>query len=292
MLLLALLIAPFLLPAKAEAQTRILIDCPSGPLCNQFASGHIDAVGTARLALGRHRGGSGKCLFLVLENSADGAIIRSVIAPNGTVYRAANSAVQVNPHRLLAGTLCSSIRRPQTASRYSGSSFPNTLSLSAAPLPAGESQTVGAPRMSTLSRVLLLALLNAPFGLLPLKAEAQTRIFIDCSSGTPCEEEVLGHIDAVGTARLPWVAALAVPANVCLQIFRDSSDVAIASSVIAPNGPVYRSMSNSTVQISFTPIAGWYTIQLDTPPPNREQIFSFLFRLAPLSSCGTTTPGR
>jgi len=150
----------------------------------------------------------------------------------------------------------------------------------------------GAP---TMGRLVLLALLTAPFFLLSQKAEAQTRILISCPSGPPCSERVLGHIDAVGTARLPWVATVAVPANVCFQVHRDSagsSDGPVIRSVIAPNGTVYRATESTAIQIN-TGVAGWYTVQLDTPPPNREQIFNYSFEfLQSPPPCFVGAPGR
>jgi len=140
-----------------------------------------------------------------------------------------------------------------------------------------------------MTRLLLLALTVGSLFLPPFEAEAQTRILIDCPSGPPCEEQVLGHIDAVGTARLAWVATVALPANVCLQV-TGSSDGTVVRSVIAPNGTVYR--RNWYLEISPTPVAGWYTIQLDTPPPNREQIFNYTLTLQPTTACGVPAPGR
>jgi len=133
-------------------------------------------------------------------------------------------------------------------------------------------------------RAPLLAFVMGFFFLLaPVGAEAQTRILVDCPTGPPCEQVVLGHIDAVGTARLPWVATVPVPANVCFFVTTSSLDGPAIRSVIAPNGAVQRA-SDAILTVSPT-IAGWYTVQLDTPPPGREQLFNVNVGLVATSRC-------
>jgi hypothetical protein len=125
-----------------------------------------------------------------------------------------------------------------------------------------------------------------------VEAEAQTRMEIDCASGPPCDQTVFGHIDAVGTARLPWVASVAVAANVCFYVLKLSSDGPAIQSVIAPNGTVYRAAANAPARVNPTSMAGWYTVQFDTPPPNREQIFQVQLSQWLTSQCSSATPGR
>jgi hypothetical protein len=102
---------------------------------------------------------------------------------------------------------------------------------------------------------------------------------------------VTGHIDSYGTGRLPWVASVVAPAGVCLYvtgITADSPLSGVLRTVIAPDGTVYRAKS----AIGVTPtIAGWYTIQLDTAPPGREQVFKFAIWFVAAGSC-SSTPGR
>jgi len=132
------------------------------------------------------------------------------------------------------------------------------------------------------SALFLIGLLSA--------AQAQTRVIVPCPEGPHCSTEVSGHIDAFGTARLPWVVSVAAPAGVCLFFQKITSDGPILRSAIAPNGVVFRAVDPNGIQVKET-IAGWYTFQFDTPPPGREQIFrasiTFLF---PANCPGT--PGR
>jgi hypothetical protein len=127
--------------------------------------------------------------------------------------------------------------------------------------------------------------------LFPRDAAAQTRVYIPCPSGPPCSTDVYGHIDAYGTARLPWVVSVIAPAGVCLDAFVISSDSGqyMLGSVIAPDGRVFRT-TNSPLFVSPT-IAGWYTLQFDTPPPGREQIFDVRMYFFPPGGC-VSTPGR
>jgi hypothetical protein len=100
---------------------------------------------------------------------------------------------------------------------------------------------------------------------------------------------VAGHIDAVGPARLPWVATIAVPAGLCLYFTRQSADGLVIRTAIAPDGTVFRSSGPTLI----TPtIAGWYTIQLDSAPPSLEQIFDFEFGFRASGDCNPGTPGR
>lgn len=138
-------------------------------------------------------------------------------------------------------------------------------------------------------RSLLFALLVLPGGSLgATPAAAQTRIFVSCPNGVPCTEVVHGHIDAVGTARLPWVVSLPVSAGVCLIARLESSDTDDIKTIIAPNGVVYR--DTSRVEVSPT-VEGWYTIQIDTLPPGLEQIFEVELSLLATQNC-IPTPGR
>ena len=122
-------------------------------------------------------------------------------------------------------------------------------------------------------------------------ASAQTRVIIPCPSGVPCFIDVPGHIDAFGTARLPWVVSVATPSGVCLSVAKNTSDGPVIRSAIAPDGAVYRTLDGTPIIVRPTK-AGWYTIQLDTPPPGREQIFNFRFQLSAAASCNTGTPPR
>jgi hypothetical protein len=121
-------------------------------------------------------------------------------------------------------------------------------------------------------------------------ADAQSRIYIPCPSGAPCSVLVPGYIDAVGTARLPWVVQVAVPDGFCLWPSFGTHDAMPLRTVIAPNGIVYRRDNAVTLQVAPT-IAGWYTLHYDTLPPGREQIFQINLRLLPAADC-FPTPGR
>jgi len=115
-----------------------------------------------------------------------------------------------------------------------------------------------------------------PFMLAAAPAAAQSRIYI------PCPYEIYGHIDTVGTARLPWVVALAVPADICLWVIRYNGDTDVIKTVIAPDGKVFRPTG---FQVISPTIAGWYTIQIDTPPPGGEQISEMSFQFSEASVC-------
>jgi hypothetical protein len=129
-----------------------------------------------------------------------------------------------------------------------------------------------------------------------LPAGAEPRLTIPCGAGPPCGTTVSAHIDAVFLGvvgmRLPWTASVAVPANLCFVVATGMSDAAVIKSVVAPNGLVYRNRGTGALVIRRTPIAGWYSVVLDSPPPAREQIFSVGFTLFNSSQCATTTIGR
>jgi hypothetical protein len=151
-------------------------------------------------------------------------------------------------------------------------------------------------RRSAGSILPLLTLLAA--ALFSSAASAQSRVIVPCPNGVPCSASTSGHIDAFGPNRLPWVVSVAAPAGVCLSVRRISTDADILRSVIAPNGAVYRVGNNDphpNIYVNPTPIAGWYTVQLDSAPPAIEQIFSFRVDLRPTSEAhcvSYATPGR
>jgi hypothetical protein len=128
-------------------------------------------------------------------------------------------------------------------------------------------------------------------------AAAQSRIYVPCPNGPPCSVNVPGYIDAVGTARLPWVISVAVPAGLCFRPMLSSADAGdaryVLRSVIAPNGIVYRNADANGIRIKDT-IAGWYTIQFDSKPPWREQLVgaNLVFLPGNDPNCSTATPGR
>ena len=120
-------------------------------------------------------------------------------------------------------------------------------------------------------------------------AAAQSRLIIPCS-GFPCEERVNVHIDQFGTDRLPWLASVIVPGGVCFQVDTlVGSDSNVRISVIASHGTVWR--GGNFVEFR-TPVTGWYTVQLDTYPPGREQIATLRLGLKTFSgsSCLLTPP--
>jgi hypothetical protein len=126
-------------------------------------------------------------------------------------------------------------------------------------------------------------------------AAAQTRLFIPCPSGVPCSTEVYAHIDRVSADRLPWVASVIAPSGVCFAALSDSGDSTVRISVIAPNGTVYREgpigQPVYTVVAFRTPVNGWYTVQLDSFPPGREQIATLkLSMLEYAAGCHDTPP--
>jgi hypothetical protein len=126
----------------------------------------------------------------------------------------------------------------------------------------------------------------------PSHAAAQTRLFVPCPSGVPCETDVYGYIDAYGTARLPWVASVIAPAGVCLypEIISGDNGASLLRSIIAPNGTVYRTKD---IGIAVSPtIAGWYTLQFDAVPPTKEQIFQVRIHELPAGNCPNPTPGK
>jgi hypothetical protein len=121
-------------------------------------------------------------------------------------------------------------------------------------------------------------------------AAAQTRLFIPCPSGVPCQTLVYVHIDQFGTTRLPWLASVIAPAGVCFRLDTViAHDANVRISVIAPRGTVYR--GGNFVEFR-TAKNGWYTVQLDTYPPGREQIATLRLELLAYSgsSCLFTTP--
>jgi hypothetical protein len=85
------------------------------------------------------------------------------------------------------------------------------------------------------------------------------------------------------------VVSVATPAGVCLEIFKSTSDGPVLRSAIAPDGAVYRKPEGLRIEINPT-IAGWYTVQLDTPPPGQEQVFEFVFGLDSVTNCLSTPP--
>ena len=122
-------------------------------------------------------------------------------------------------------------------------------------------------------------------------AAAQTRVVLPCDIGSlPCSIDVSAHVDAVGGARLPWVVRVAVPADVCLELRRESSDGVPLRTAIAPNGRVFRS-GEQPLQVKPT-IAGWYTVQFDSMPPTAEQVIDLQIGLLAPLDCDSPTVGR
>jgi hypothetical protein len=119
--------------------------------------------------------------------------------------------------------------------------------------------------------------------LLASPAMAQTRLYIPCPNGVPCGMTFPGHVDAYEGAPLPWIVSVAVPANVCFFVLIFTSDANTLVSVLRPDGIVHRGSDRAS--INSTPIAGWYTVQVDSQPPAVEQIFSIKLELGHAGSC-------
>jgi hypothetical protein len=82
------------------------------------------------------------------------------------------------------------------------------------------------------------------------------------------------------------VLSVAAPPDVCLSVTVVSADAGTLKtiiSIITPTGAVYRFAHAGAV--APTPILGWYTIQVDTAPPAREQLFEVSIGLEPLGPC-------
>jgi hypothetical protein len=91
-----LLLCAILVASAVQAQTRIFVSCPTGVPCSTGIFGHIDAVGTARLAwIVQMPAPANQCLRLINVGS-DASVLMTVIAPDGIVYRASDNLF-VNP---------------------------------------------------------------------------------------------------------------------------------------------------------------------------------------------------
>ena len=125
----------------------------------------------------------------------------------------------------------------------------------------------------------------------PLPVAAQSRLLIPCGNGPDCSTPIAGYVDAVGTARLPWIATVAADVGLCLNFSISHSDTDGMVTVIGPDGLVYRSSFRPYSITVYPTKAGFYTLIFDSLAPlASEQIFTGQMQF--FAGCTSGDPGQ